>query len=373
MKKGGQEGERTPSGRQLVAPGVVRADWWRQMTSGRLRCELCPRGCTLKDGQRGFCFVREARDGQMVLSTYGRASGLCVDPIEKKPLNHFYPGSSVLSFGTIGCNLGCRFCQNWHMSKSRNPALAGEQAPPRAVAEAAVRAGCRSVAFTYNEPIIFAEYAIDCARANQERGIASVAVTNGYIAEKAREELYSVLDAANVDLKAFSEGFYRKLCLARLEPVLETLRYIKNETRVWLEVTTLLIPGQNDSEEEIRKLCEWLVENLGPEVPLHLSAFHPDYEFTSVGPTPARTLARARQQAFGAGLKHVYSGNVRDEQGQSTYCAGCGELVIERDWYHLGRYLLDGKGACRGCGRPLAGRFDAGKGDWGARRQRLRI
>ena len=309
----------------------------------------------------------------MVLSTWGRVSGLCIDPIEKKPLFHFYPGSSVLSFGTIGCNLGCRFCQNWHMSKSTNPALTGEQAPPEAVAEAALRAGCRSVAFTYNEPIIFAEYAIDCARANRERGIASVAVTAGYITEKAREGFFSVMDGANVDLKAFSEGFYRKLCGAHLEPVLQTLQYLRQQTDVWLEVTTLLIPGQNDSEEEIARMCDWYLQNLGPEVPLHLSAFHPDYELTALPATPARTLARARRQALDAGLEHVYSGNVRDADGQSTLCAGCGKLVIERDWYSLGRYLLDQKGACQACGRPLAGRFDAGKGDWNARRQRLKI
>jgi pyruvate formate lyase activating enzyme len=373
MPEGGQQGEVTAGGRQLVAPGTVRAQWWRRMPSGRVRCELCPRGCTLKDGQRGFCLVREAREGEMVLSTWGRASGLCIDPIEKKPLFHFYPGSSVLSFGTAGCNLGCRFCQNWHMSKARNPGIVNEQAPPEAVAEAALRAGCRSVAFTYNEPIIFAEYAIDCARANQERGIASVAVTAGYIAEGAREEFFSVLDAANVDLKAFSEKFYRKLCFAHLDPVLETLRYIKQETDVWLEITTLLIPGQNDSEQKVGQLCQWVVENLGPEVPLHLSAFHPDFELTELPSTPARTLGRARDQALQAGLKHVYSGNVRDEQGQSTYCAGCGQKVIERDWYQLGRYLLDDRGACRQCGRQLAGRYGPNKGDWGARRQRLRI
>lgn len=363
----------TASGRRLLEPGVVEGQWWQRTESGRIRCDLCPRACTLKNGQRGFCFVREARDGRMVMSSYARASGFCIDPIEKKPLNHFYPGTSVLSFGTAGCNLGCRFCQNWSMSKARQADRLNERASPEEVAAAAVRAGSKSVAFTYNEPIIFAEYAIDCAGACKERGVQSVAVTAGYITERAREEFFQVMDGVNMDLKAFSERFYRKLCFAHLQPVLDTLRYVARETDAWLEVTTLLIPGQNDSQEEIAAMCEWMVENLGAEVPLHFTAFHPDFKMRGLRPTPSRTLGRARQQALQAGLKHVYTGNVHDQQGQSTYCAGCGRVVIERDWYHLGRYAIDDGGACKHCGRRLAGRFGTDKGGWGARRQRLMI
>lgn len=357
--------------REIIEPGVVAADWWHKIADGRLRCDLCPRGCTLSDGQRGFCFIREARGGRMVMTSYGRASGFCIDPIEKKPLNHFYPGSSILSFGAAGCNLGCRFCQNWDISKARQTDLLNQWAAPEQVAEAAVEAGCASVAFTYNEPIIFAEYAIDCARANREHGIKSVAVTAGYISDPARAAFFSVMDAANVDLKAFTERFYRKLCFAHLDPVLETLRYIKRETEVWLEVTVLLIEGENDAPDEIARMCDWCAENLGPETPLHLSAFHPDFKFSQHPATRLETVLRAYRQALSAGIKHVYSGNVHDLESQSTYCAGCGALLIERDWYQLGDYRLDQNGACKKCGRPAAGRFGAVPGQWGARRRRV--
>jgi len=324
----------------------------------------------MKEGQRGFCFIRRARAGQVELTSYGRASGFCVDPIEKKPLNHFYPGSAVLSFGTAGCNLGCRFCQNWDISKAREMDRLTDVATPEAVVEAAMGAGCKSIAYTYNDPIIFAEYAIDCAEAARERGIANVAVTAGYISERAREAFFAPLDAVNVDLKAFTEGFYKKLCFASLAPVLDTLRYLKHETDTWLEVTTLLIPGHNDSEAEVEALCRFMVEQLGPEVPLHFSAFHPDFKMREVPPTPPATLSRARQQALAAGLKHVYTGNVHDKLGQSTYCAGCGQVLIERDWYQLGAWRLD-DGRCRGCGHGLAGRFEAKPGTWGSRRMRV--
>ncbi len=359
--------------RDMLKPGVVAGQFWHKTKGGKVRCDLCPRGCTLADGQSGFCFVREAQAGQILLNSYGRASGFCIDPIEKKPLNHFFPGSSILSFGTAGCNLGCRFCQNWDMSKARQDHRLNEWASPQAVADAALKAGCRSVAFTYNEPIIFAEYAIDCAKANRERGVQSVAVTAGYITEEARPAFFSVMDGVNIDLKAFSERFYRKLCAAHVEPVLETLRYLRHETEIWFEVTTLLIPGQNDSPEELSRLCDWFVENLGPEVPLHFSAFHPAFKMMDVPPTPARTLARARQQALSAGLQHVYTGNVHDAEGQSTYCAGCGAVLIERNWYQLGQYAVDEAGACRHCGRRVAGRFGRAKGDWGPKRRKLRL
>jgi len=357
--------------RTLIEPGVVRGQWWHRLGDGRLQCDLCPRACRLQDGQRGFCFVRQAREEGMVLTSYGRASGFCIDPIEKKPLNHFYPGTSVLSFGTAGCNLGCRFCQNWDISKAREADRLQDWALPDAVAAAAAGTGCRSVAFTYNDPVIFAEYAIDCAQAAHERGLKTVAVTAGYITPAARPEFYAQMDAANVDLKAFTDQFYHKLCFAELDPVLDTLRWLKHETAVWLEVTTLLIPGENDSEDEVAKLCDWFAKVLGPDVPLHFTAFHPDFKMLALPATPASTLRRARRQALAAGLRHVYTGNVSDKAGQSTYCGSCGELVIERDGYELGQWRLDPQGRCRSCGVPLPGHFDPAPGRWGARRERV--
>ncbi|MCC9076749.1 AmmeMemoRadiSam system radical SAM enzyme [Litorilinea aerophila] len=359
------------STREMIAPGVVRGSWWHRLADGRIQCDLCPRYCRLRPGQRGFCFVRQADEEGMLLTSYGRASGFCIDPIEKKPLNHFYPGSSVLSFGTAGCNLGCRFCQNWDISKARQDDRLSDWAAPERIAQAARQAGCRSVAFTYNDPVIFAEFAIDTARACHELGLKTVAVTAGYITPEARRDFYAVMDAANVDLKAFTEDFYHKLCFAHLQPVLDTLIWLVHETDVWVEVTTLLIPGHNDSEAEIARLCDWFVEHLGPDVPLHFTAFHPDFKMMDVPHTPAATLRRARQQALAAGLHHVYTGNVWDREGQSTYCAGCGRLLIERNWYHLGAWNLDEQGCCRFCGTRLAGHFEARPEQWGPRRERL--
>lgn len=340
---------------------------------GRIVCNLCPRHCKVRDGQRAFCFVRQNVGGEMVLTTYGKSTGFCIDPIEKKPLNHFYPGSAVLSFGTAGCNLGCRFCQNWDISKARQVEVLSQDAAPEAIARAAADNDCKSVAFTYNDPVIFAEYAIDTAIACHERGVATVAVTAGYITEEARGPFFEHIDAANVDLKAFSERFYKKLCFAELQPVLDTLTWLHTETDVWIEVTTLLIPGQNDTPDEIAKLCGWFVAHLGAETPLHFTAFHPDFELTDVPRTPTATLRRAREQALTAGLKHVYTGNAHDPAGQSTYCAGCGALLIERDGYTLGTYAIDAAGKCQACGHGLAGRFAAeGKERWGNRRQRVR-
>lgn len=327
----------------------------------------------MKEGQRGFCFVRGVDEQRVVLTSYGRASGFCIDPIEKKPLDHFLPGTSVLSFGTAGCNLGCRFCQNHDISKARQMDRLMDSATPRGIAEAAEAAGCRSVAFTYNDPVIFAEYAIDTAAECRARGLATVAVTAGYITETARPGFFAAMDAANVDLKAFTEDFYRKLTFSELGPVLETLEYLRHETDVWFEITTLLIPGKNDSEAEIAQLCEWVMDRLGDEVPLHFTAFHPDFKMREIPPTPPETLRRAREQARAVGLKHVYTGNVHDREGQSTYCAGCGEVLIGRDWYVLGEWNLDERGRCRRCERPLAGRFEAAPGNWGAQRRQLVI
>ncbi len=345
--------------------------WWHRGNDGRVHCDLCPRYCKLGDGQRGFCFVRKNEGGQMQLTTYGKASGFCADPIEKKPLYHFLPGSSVLSFGTAGCNLGCRFCQNWDMSKARDADRLTDAASPERIAAAAVEAGCKSVAFTYNDPVIFAEYAIDTAAACRERGIRSVAVSAGYITPEARAEFYGACDGVNIDLKAFSERFYAKQCYGKLEPVLDTLRWLHNETDVWLEVTTLIIPGENDSADEIDRMCEWLVREVGPQTPLHLTAFHPDFKMLDHPRTPPETLHRARAQARRHGIVHVYTGNVHDEDGQSTYCDGCGTKVIGRDWFHLGQYALDDRGKCTHCGHTIAGRFDGPAGTWG--RQRMRV
>ncbi len=346
--------------------------YWHRVENGKIQCDLCPRFCRIRDGQRGFCFVRKNIGGRMTLTTYGRSSGFCIDPIEKKPLNHFYPGTSVLSFGTAGCNLGCRFCQNWDISKSRETERLSDSASPVQIAQAAKDYGCRSVAFTYNDPVIFAEYAIDIAAACRERDVRTVAVTAGYITDEARPEFFAAMDAANIDLKAFSEDFYHKLCGGHLQPVLDTLKYLVRETEVWIEITTLLIPGANDSEEEIRSLSEWIAAELGPDVPLHFTAFHPDFRMTDYPPTPPATLFRARKIALEAGLHYVYTGNVVDRAGGSTYCPACGKLLIERDWYELGAYNLDGN-ACRFCGHAIAGRFDTKPGHWGRQRRPIHI
>jgi len=345
---------------------------WHRLDDGRVQCDVCPRACRLHDGQRGFCFVRACEEGEVVLTTYGRSSGFCVDPIEKKPLNHFLPGTPVLSFGTAGCNLGCKFCQNWDISKSREIDTLADSATPVALAEAAHRLGCRSVAFTYNDPVIFLEYAVDVADACRERGLKTVAVTAGYVSPGAREDLFAHMDAANVDLKGFTEGFYAKTCAGHLEPVLETLAYLVHETDVWVEVTTLLIPGLNDSEDEIDAETRWFAERLGSDVPLHFTAFHPDWKMRDRPHTPPATLTRAREIGLANGLRYVYTGNVHDRGGQSTYCHACGALLVERDWYMLGDWnLADGR--CTSCGEPCAGVFEQRPGDWGSRRLPVRI
>jgi len=363
----------TPPEGHLKADGTKTAGWWRESDDGlRVLCGLCPRACALGPGDRGFCFVRQNRGGELVLTTYGRSTGFCVDPIEKKPLSQFYPGSAVLSFGTAGCNLGCKFCQNWSMSRSRDVDAACEVADPETVANAARQLGCRSVAFTYNDPIIFAEYAIDTARACHEVGVKTVAVTSGYITPQARPAFYEHIDAANVDLKGFSEEFYRKWTGGHLEPVLDTLRWLARETDVWLEVTNLVIPQMNDSPDELERMCRWIHDELGPDVPLHFSAFHPDFKVTDREPTPLQTLLLAHETAQRVGLHYVYTGNVSDRRHQSTYCPQCGRMVIERDGYVLGAYHLR-EGRCEYCAAPIAGRYAKSPGDWGGRRLPVRI
>ena len=347
--------------------------YWHALEDGRIQCDVCPRFCKLKDGQRGLCFVRANSGGRIVLTTYGRSSGFCVDPIEKKPLNQFLPGTPVLSFGTAGCNLTCKFCQNWDISKSREIDTLADAAAPQTLAEAALRLGCRSVAYTYNDPTIFLEYAVDVAKACHDVGVKSVAVTAGYIAPEAREELFAYMDAANVDLKAFTQDFYHKLCSAELARVLDTLIYLRNETDVWFEVTTLLIPGENDSSEEIDDMTRWFLDNLGDGIPLHFTAFHPDYRMRDKPRTPHETLLRARDIALKNGLHYVYVGNVHDEAGSSTYCPGCGVKVIGRDWYELTHWHLNDQGYCRSCGTAVTGVYDGPPGDWGRKRQPVRL
>ena len=347
--------------------------WWHLLEDGRMQCDLCPRDCRLHEGQRGACFVRQRVGNEMVLTTYGRSSGFCIDPVEKKPLNHFYPGSSILSFGTAGCNLACKFCQNWDISKSRDMDRLADQATPEAIAVAAKQYGCKSVAFTYNDPVIFAEYAMDIADACREQGVQAVAVTAGYIHAEPRREFYAKMDAANVDLKAFTDEFYFKLCGAHLNPVLDTLVYLKHETNVWFEITTLLIPGKNDSDEELTAECRWIRKELGPDVPVHFTAFHPDHKMTDIQATPAATLTRARRIAIGEGLNYVYTGNVHDKAGGSTYCSGCSRPLIVRDWHRIEDYRLTPAGACPDCETVLPGRFESFSRQFGRRRMPVLI
>jgi len=353
--------------------GLLPTHYWHTLDDGRVMCDVCPRACKLHEGQRGLCFVRENKDNQVVLSTYGRSSGYCVDPIEKKPLNHYLPGSPVLSFGTAGCNLACKFCQNWDISKSRETETLSDEAAPKTIAAVANELGCRSVAYTYNDPVIFMEYAIDTAIACRELGIKSVAVTAGYICDEPRKEFFQYMDAANVDLKAFTEKFYWKITGSHLQPVLDTLIYLKQETDVWFELTTLLIPGENDSDKEIDEMSQWVVEHLGPDVPMHFTAFHPAWKMMDKPSTPPATLTKARRIAMENGVRYAYTGNVIDEEGGSTYCHHCGEMLIGRVQYILTQWNLTGDGCCSKCGTRCAGLFEKEHGTWGAKRLPVRL
>ncbi|MEQ1528632.1 MAG: AmmeMemoRadiSam system radical SAM enzyme [Methylococcales bacterium] len=353
----------------FISSDTVTTRYWHGLADGRVQCDLCPRFCKLHEGQRGLCFVRMNQNNQLVMTSYGRSSGFAIDPIEKKPLNHFLPGTPVLSFGTAGCNLACKFCQNWDISKSRELDTLLSWASPQAIAQAAVAQGCLSVAYTYNDPVIFHEYAVDTAQACRSLGIKSVAVSAGYVCEQPRAEFYQYMDAANIDLKAFSERFYHQITGGHLQAVLDTLKYIKQETKVWLELTTLLIPGENDSDAELQAMTQWVVENLGPEVPMHFSAFHPDWKMRDKPHTPLDTLLKARQIAVDNGVHYAYVGNVHDKAADSTYCHACGKLLIGRDWYQLSEWNLDGQGQCIHCGTRCAGVFNAQPGNWGAKRR----
>jgi pyruvate formate lyase activating enzyme len=357
----------------MLDTSIVPTRYWHKLDDGRVQCDICPRACKLHEGQRGLCFVRACQDDQIVLTTYGRSSGFCVDPIEKKPLNHFLPGTPVLSFGTAGCNLACKFCQNWDISKSREIDTLADAATPEMLAQAALELDCRSIAFTYNDPVIFHEYAIDVAQACHEAGVKAVAVTAGYVCPEPRAEFYKYMDAANVDLKAFTERFYKYVTGGHLNAVLETLHYLKHETDVWFEITNLMIPGENDSEQEIHAMTDWIVENLGPDVPLHFTAFHPDWKMRDKGNTPGSTLTMARRIAMEKGIHYVYTGNVHDTQGGTTLCSGCGKALIVRDWYVINEWNLAPGGNCPDCGTQCRGVFEDQPGKWGAKRMPVRL
>ena len=358
---------------EFINHDTVTTRYWHVLDDGRVQCDLCPRFCKLHNQQRGLCFVRQNLDQRIVMTSYGRSSGFAIDPIEKKPLNHFLPGTPIFSFGTAGCNLACKFCQNWDISKSREMDTLMSRASPEAIAKTALEQGCSSVAYTYNDPVVFHEYAIDTAQACRELGLKSVAVTAGYVCAEPRSEFYRWMDAANVDLKAFSEDFYYKITGGHLQPVLDTLLYLKHETNVWFELTTLVIPGENDSEAEFEAMTQWVVENLGPEVPMHFTAFHPDWKMMEKPHTPLQSLLRAREIALKNGVRYAYVGNVHLKTAESTYCHRCGELLIGRDWYVLSDWNLDAKGSCRFCGARCAGLFAPQPGSWGAKRQAIRF
>ncbi len=357
----------------LPGPEAHHAEYSQRLPDGRLECQLCPRACALRDGQAGLCFIRERQGERIRLTSYGRSHGFCIDPIEKKPLHHFYPGSPVLSFGTAGCNLNCAFCQNWEISHARELERHSAAASPERIAQTATELGCTSVAYTYNDPVIFLEYVVDTARACRQRGIKNVAVTAGYISPRAREDFFRHIDAANVDLKAFSERFYRRLCGGHLAPVLDTLCYLRQESQVWLELTTLLIPGENDSPAELHQLCAWVAEHLGVDTPIHFSAYHPAWRLQAPPPTPPETLCLARHIAMQQGLRFVYTGNLRDPEGNTTWCPHCQRALIERSGYQLGHWGLNAEAHCRHCGYPLPGHFAPTPGTWGARRQPVRL
>lgn len=349
------------------------ARYWHLLLDGRIQCDVCPRDCKLHDGQRGLCFVRKREGDAMVLTTYGRSSGFCIDPIEKKPLNHFYPGSSTLSFGTAGCNLACNFCQNWDISKSREWDRLCDQASPEELAGAAAGQECKSIAFTYNDPVIFLEYAVDAAKACHSAGIKTVAVTAAYIHAKPAREFFAHMDAANIDLKGFTEDFYYKHCVGHLQPVLNTLEYLVKETDCWVEITTLLIPDQNDSDDELTAMCDWIAEHLGADVPLHFTAFHPDWKMRDIPATPPATLSRARQIALKAGMNYVYTGNVHDREGGTTFCPSCCSPLIVRDGYNILEYRLTDDGYCPDCGSAIAGHFEPFDKPFGARRVPIQL
>jgi pyruvate formate lyase activating enzyme len=332
------------------------AEWWETAEKGKILCTLCPRYCKIGEGQAGFCYIRQNHNGKLVTTGYGHPTGFAIDPVEKKPLNHFYPGTSILSFGTAGCNLGCKFCQNWSISKAKLDELNSLSVSPEHVVEIAKRNDVPSIAYTYNDPTIFAEYVIDISRIAREEGIKSVMVTAGYIDKNARKDIYKYIDAANVDLKGFTERFYDKITYSHLDNVLDTLHWLKHETGIWLEITTLLIPGENDSDEEIKNECSWILENLGDSVPLHFTAFHPDFRMKDKSGTPPSALINARNIALQAGIKFCYIGNIHNIDGQTTFCPNCKEKLIRRDWHSVLTNKME-ENKCPRCRTEIPGMF----------------
>lgn len=336
---------------------LKEAKWWHTTDRGKILCTLCPRYCEIGDGQIGFCFIRQNINGKLYSTGYGRPTGFAIDPIEKKPLNHFLPGSDILSFGTAGCNLGCKFCQNWSISKAKLDDTNALIATPEDIISLAKKYSTPSIAFTYNDPTIFGEYVIDISKLAREEKIRSVMVTAGYIDKDARKEVYKYIDAANVDLKAFTERFYHKLTFSHLDDVLNTLLWLKNETDIWFEITTLLIPGENDSDEEIKHECGWILDNLGENVPLHFTAFHPDFKMKDKDPTSPSTLKRAKKIADAIGIKYCYLGNIHDPESQTTYCSNCKAVMIKRNWHSVTMNNLRNS-RCYKCNAKLAGVFN---------------
>ena len=334
---------------------MKEALWWQTEEDGRILCTLCPRFCRLGDGQAGFCYIRKNVGGKLYSLGYGTSTGFAVDPIEKKPLNHFLPGTGVLSFGTAGCNLGCRFCQNWSISKATLDKAQSLNVSTEQVVQLAIRHKAPSIAFTYNDPVIWGEFVIDISRLAREYGLKSVMVTAGYITPESRSDVYRYIDAANVDLKGFTERFYHKVTFSHLDPVLDTLRWLKNDTGIWFEITNLMIPGENDDPDETSRLCDWVLTNLGDSVPIHFTAFHPDFKMMDKPRTPAATLQRARRIALSAGIKYCYVGNVFDDEGQTTYCPACGRALIRRSWHDILEYHLEGNFCV--CGQTIPGHF----------------
>lgn len=333
------------------------ANYWQPEGEYQIRCMLCPRGCRLRDGQRGLCFVRQNIDQQLYLTAYGKTSGFAIDPIEKKPLFHFYPGSSILSFGSIGCNLTCKFCQNWRISKNQKMDRLSDYTSPMEIVSMAKENQCDMVAFTYNDPIISIEYVMDVAKACQTNNIKTVAVTAGYISPAARVDFFRYMDATNIDLKAFTQSFYHKLTSGHLDTVLETLKYVKKNTDCWLEITNLLIPGENDSPAEIESMSHWIATHLSSDVPLHFSAFHPDFKLKNKTRTSLASLQMARKIAQTAGLTHIYLGNVMDEPTSATYCGDCQTMLIKRKWHNITENRLQPGGYCSSCKNKVAGKF----------------
>lgn len=340
----------------MINSKLIEARWWHKTDHGKILCTLCPRQCEIDVGQPGFCYIRQNIDGKLYTLGYGKPTGFGIDPIEKKPLNHFLPGTKIFSFGTAGCNLGCKFCQNWSISKAKLDEINSLTASPEDVVMLAKKYSTPSIAFTYNDPTIFGEYVIDISNLAKAEKMKSVMVTAGYIDKQARKDVYKFIDAANVDLKAFTERFYYKNTISHLNDVLDTLIWLKNETDVWIELTTLLIPDENDSDEEINNECDWILNNLGEDVPLHFTAFHPDFKMNDKIPTPHSTLLLAKNIANKLGIKYCYVGNINDTKNQSTYCVNCGTVLIERNW-HQTKFIDFDKGSCKKCRNVLPGIF----------------